>query len=358
MASKKFPLAVATTLVFCGAVSGLYLTKPVLAADSNVHDLNFLPYKISEELTRKLEGASLADIFPVIVSFNKTLNNEDYAKLEKEIGEFSRKYTYDTVMNGFAGDLTKEQILLLNKTSFVTLIELDQIVTNYDDIIVESTFSKDKNGWIGGFSDYPYKDKVHYKLRFSLKSLPKEINIKRKGLYLSGYNGSDDLFMFVKKKLDTNDRLKPNTKYSVTFDFDIATNARDEVGVGGSPGKSVFVKIGATNTEPTPIMDKTGFYLMNIDKGNQGVEGKDAFIIGDLQKTTIASEKYELKPFNNKQRPFIVETDKNGELWLFIGTDSAFEGVTSIYYPRIKVTLKEVIDKPEKKQVSFHIKEF
>ncbi|MEB2302626.1 protease inhibitor I9 family protein [Lysinibacillus xylanilyticus] len=342
MIGKKISLVVATTLVFCGAVSGLNLTKPALAADSNVQDVNILPYKISEELTRKIEGASPSDVFSVIVSFNKTLNNEDYAKLEKEIGEFSRRYTYDTVISGFAGDLTKEQILLLNKTSFVTLIDLDQIVTNYDDIIVESTFSKDKNGWIGGFSDYPYKDKVRYKLRFSLKSLPKEINIKRKGLYLSGYNGSDDLFMFVKKKLDTNDRLKQNTKYSVTFDFDIATNARDEVGVGGSPGKSVFVKIGATNTEPIPVMDKTGFYLMNIDKGNQGKEGKDAFIIGDLQKTTIDSEKYELKYFNNKQRPFIVETDKNGELWLFIGTDSAFEGVTSIYYPRIKVTLKEV----------------
>jgi len=341
--NKKIPLIMATTLVFCGAVSGLNLTKPALAAeDSNVQDVNNLPYKISEELTRKIEGASPSDVFSVIVSFNKTLNKEDYAKLEKDIGEFSRRYTYDTVISGFAGDLTKEQLLLLNKTSFVTLIDVDQIVTNYDDIIVESTFSKDRSGWIGEFSDYPHQDKGRYKLQFSLKSLPKELNNKRKGLYVSGYNGSDDLFMFVKKKLDANDRLKPNTKYSVTFDFDIATNARDEIGVGGSPGKSVFVKIGATNTEPIPVMDETGFYLMNIDKGNQGVEGKDAFIIGDLQKTTIDSEKYEVKPFNNNQRPFIVETDKNGELWLFIGTDSAFEGVTSIYYPRIKVTLKEV----------------
>lgn len=338
---KKISLVVATTLVFCGSVSGLNLTKPALAAHSNGHDVNVLPYKISEELTRKIEGASTSDVFSVIVSFNKMLNKEDYAKLEKEIGEFSRRYTYDSVISGFAGDLTKEQILLLNKNAFVTLIDLDQVVTNYDDIIVESTFSKDKNGWIGGFSDYPLKDKVRYKLRFSLKSLPKEINNKQKGLYLSGYNGSDDLFMFVKKKLDTNDRLKPNTTYSVTFDFDIATNAGDKIGVGGSPGDSVFVKIGATNTEPIPVLDKTGFYLMNIDKGNQKGEGKDAFMIGDLAKTTI-DKKYELKPFNNKQRPFIVETDKKGELWLFIGTDSAFEGVTSIYYPRIKVTLKEV----------------
>ncbi|MFJ3387727.1 hypothetical protein [Lysinibacillus sp. NPDC086135] len=312
MINKKIPLIVATTLVFCGAVSGLNMTKPALAADSNVQDVNILPYKITEELTRKIEGASPSDVFSVIVSFNKTFNKEDYAKLEKEIGEFPRRYTYDTVISGFAGDLTTEQILLLNKTSFVTLIDVDQIVTNYDDIIVESTFSKDRSGWIGEFSDYPHKDKVRYKLQFSLKELPKEINNKRKGLYLSGYNGSDDLFMFVKKRLDTNDRLKPNTKYSVTFDFDIATNAKDEIGVGGSPGKSVFVKIGATNTEPIPVMDETGFYLMNIDKGNQGVEGKDAFIIGDLQKTTIDSEKYEVKHFNNNQRPFMVETNNNG----------------------------------------------
>ncbi len=342
MIGKKFRLVVTTTLVFFGAVSGLNLTKPAIAADSNVQDVNTLPYKISKELTRQIEGASPSDVFSVIVSFNKTLNKEDYAKLDKEIGGFSRRYTYDSVISGFAGDLTKEQILLLHKTSFVTLIDLDGIVTNCDDIIVESTFSKDRSGWIGGFSDYPHKDKVHYKLQFSLNSLPKEINNKRKGLFLSGYNGSDDLFMFVKKKLDTNDRLKPNTKYSVTFDFDIATNAKDEIGVGGSPGQSVYVKIGATNMEPIPVMDEAGFYLMNIDKGIQGNEGKDAFIIGDLQKTTIDSEKYDLKPFNNKQRPFIVKTDNVGELWLFIGTDSAFEGVTSIYYPRIKVSLEEV----------------
>lgn len=338
---KKIAKVVATTLVIGGSFSTVDLAKPVLA-HNNVQDVSILPYKISEALAQEIETASISDVFPTIVTFDKSLNKKDYARLEKEIGKIYKKHTYNSVINGFAGDLTKEQILLLNNSEFVTFIDLDSLISIDDDIIVESTFNKGSNGWIGGFSDYPDGDEDFYKLQFSLKSLPDEINNKQKGLYLSGYNGSDDLFMFVKKKLDKKDKLKPNTTYSMTFEFDIATNARKNwMGVGGTAGESVFVKMGATKKEPTPFVDESGFYLMNIDKGNQSEEGKDAFMIGNLAKE-IDDEKYELKHFENIQRPFIVKTDEKGELWLMIGTDSAFESVTSIYLPHIKVTLKEV----------------
>ncbi|MCC8438551.1 protease inhibitor I9 family protein [Brevibacillus sp. M2.1A] len=344
MNKKKIALMVATTLVMGGSVSALGLTKPVEAYNT-VQNVGILPYKISDELARKIEKASVSEKLPVIVYFEKSLNKEDYKKIEKEIGKISKKHTYEGVINGFAGDLTKKQISLLNNTSFVTLIDLDSVASTGDGIIVESAFSKGTDGWIGGFADYPEKDKGFYKLTSSLKTLPKEINSKQKGLYLSGYNGSDDLFMFVKKKLNKKDQLKPNTTYSVTFDFDIATNAgKNGMGVGGAAGESVFVKIGATKNEPIPVKEKLGFLRMNIDKGNQSEEGKDAFMIGNLSKTTTDNDKYELKPFNTEQRPFIVKTDKNAELWLLIGTDSAFEATTSIYIPRIKVTLKEVTE--------------
>ncbi len=215
-------------------------------------------------------------------------------------------------------------------------------------IVVNSNFKNSMDGWRGGFSDYPDKDKQIYKLKFERRLLPKEINNKEKALYLSGINRSDDLFMFVKKKLDKNQRLKPNTIYNVTFDFDVATNAeKNGIGVGGAPGESVYVKVGATSQEPIAKKDKTGFYLMNIDKGNQSVEGKDAYMIGNLAKSITDHGNYELKSFDNKQRPFIFRTNKKAELWLLIGTDSAFESGTSIYIPRVKITLKE-----EKKSTS------
>ncbi|GFZ78719.1 hypothetical protein GCM10008018_25300 [Paenibacillus marchantiophytorum] len=340
--TKKIALMVAATFVIGGSYSTLGFTKPI-EAQSNAQGVNILPFKISEQLAKKIDTASGSDKFPCLVTFDKHLDEQSYANLEKQIGKFSKKQVYETVLEGFAGDLSKEQILLLNNTSFVSHIELDTEVSLGKDIVVTSDFSKNTDGWNGGFSDYPDKDKSIYKLNFSHRLLPKEINNKQKGLYISGVNRSDDLFMFVKKKLDKKEKLQPNTTYSVTFDFDIATNAgKDGMGAGGSPGESVYVKVGATSKEPLAVKDKTGFFWMNIDKGNQSAEGKNAFMIGNLAKTTTDHGKYELKPFDNKQRPFTVKTDDKAELWLLIGTDSAFESGTSIYIPRVNVTLKEV----------------
>ncbi|WP_242309694.1 hypothetical protein [Bacillus cereus group sp. BfR-BA-01524] len=223
-------------------------------------------------------------------------------------------------------------------------IELDPEFSRAQSIVVNSSFNKGNDGWIGGFADYPVEDEAIYYLKFSNKYLPKEIKNKKSGLFISGVNRSDDLFMFTKKKLDEKVKLKPNTTYSLNFDFDIATNAnKNEFGVGGAPGEAVHVKVGATTKEPLPQLDNLRYYRMNIDKGNQAIEGKDAFNVGNLAKVSDSNnEKYELKSFDNKKRPFVVKTDERAELWLFIGTDSGFESKTSIYIPRIKVTLNEI----------------
>ena len=64
----------------------------------------------------------------------------------------------------------------------------------------------------------------------------------------SGNSHSDDLLMFVKRKLTG---LTPNQTYQATFDIQIATNTADDcVGVGGSPGENVYIKAGMTENEP------------------------------------------------------------------------------------------------------------
>ncbi|MCK5181838.1 MAG: hypothetical protein KAQ73_04800, partial [Dehalococcoidia bacterium] len=40
---------------------------------------------------------------------------------------------------------------------------------------------------------------------------------------------------------------------------------------------------------------------------------------------------------------YTVTASPDGELWLLVGTDSGFEGLTGIYYQSIEVTLKPVI---------------
>lgn len=203
---------------------------------------------------------------------------------------------------------------------------------------IEDTFDSDNKGWSGGFADYPEGEEEFYELEYKRISLPNEINSNKKGLYLSGNNHSDDLFMYIKKKIDTFYKLKPNTFYNIVFDFDIATNTpAGAVGVGGAPGEGVTVKAGATIVEPAQVI-RDGEYRMNIEIGSQANAGKDVIVLGNLAKLNGVDFSYELKNFKNED-PFTVQTDEKGELWLIIGTDSGFEATTSIYIPRIKVLI-------------------
>ncbi|NDI34065.1 DUF3221 domain-containing protein [Chengkuizengella sediminis] len=229
--------------------------------------------------------------------------------------------------------------------SFPAQGKANKVIINETKVVIEDTFDMDHRGWTGDFADYPVDyDESQYQLEYARESVPSEIEPESNALFLSGVNRSDDLFMFIKKKVDMSYGLKPNTNYLVNFEFEIASNApAGAFGVGGAPGESVYVKAGATTEEPSLII-QDGYYRMNIDKGNQSTSGKDAIVLGNLAKVSGTFDfSYELINFNNLnfKDAFIAKTDENGELWLLIGTDSGFEGITSIYIPKVKATFTE-----------------
>ena len=49
--------------------------------------------------------------------------------------------------------------------------------------------------------------------------------------------------------------------------------------------------------------------------------------------------KYQLIKRTNSQTPFSAKANDKGELWLIVGTDSGFEGLTTLYYTQIKASL-------------------
>ena len=101
-------------------------------------------------------------------------------------------------------------------------------------------FTSDVEGWQGDFADYPEGEETFYQLDFGFSNLPSPLDVSQGSLKQTGSNHSDDLFMFVKRKLTG---LTPNQTYQATFDIEIASNAADgSVGVGGSPGESVYYK--------------------------------------------------------------------------------------------------------------------
>ncbi len=197
-------------------------------------------------------------------------------------------------------------------------------------------FQTDAEGWTGDFADYPNDPGVEdfYGFAFVHSTLPAPLDITRGALMQSGNNHSDDLFMFIKKKLTG---LEPDKIYTVDFEVEIATNAASGmIGVGGAPGEAVVIKAGASAKEPVKELDDN-YYRMNIDKGTQSIGGENVVVIGDFANGTEENV-YVLKTLKTTN-PVTVSSDSNGEIWIIIGTDSGFEATTTIYYNTVKVTL-------------------
>lgn len=194
------------------------------------------------------------------------------------------------------------------------------------------------DGWAGDFADYPVTDSVFYELEFIRTTLPAPLDTSKYALKISGNNHSDDLFMFIKRKITG---LIPNTTYQLQVGVEFGSNApTNAFGVGGPPGEGVRMKAGASIVEPLKV-DSSGFYLMNIDKGNQSNPGVDMDTIGHVgvsDTTTV----FTLINRSNATHLFVITTDANGEVWVSIGTDSGFEATTTLYYNHITLIFTTV----------------
>ncbi|MDT0676596.1 hypothetical protein [Autumnicola musiva] len=205
--------------------------------------------------------------------------------------------------------------------------------TGNDPLQKSFNFNTGVEEWQADFADYPEGEESFYELEYAYAALPSPLDQDDHAIKQSGNNHSDDLFMFIKRKITG---LKPNSNYDITFTLEFATNAPDNsFGVGGSPGSSVYIKAGASQVEPVKELDDNGIYRMNIDKGNQAEEGEDMINLGDFSNG-LEEDVYALKTLSN-QDPFVMKSDENGEIWVIVGTDSGFEAATTIYYNNILI---------------------
>lgn len=200
-------------------------------------------------------------------------------------------------------------------------------------------FTLGTKGFTAGFSDYPVGQERFFELEDDYRPLPPPLESLGSALFISGNNHSDDLFMFYKGRIGG---LEPGKAYRVSFRVEFATSVPGGcVGIGGSPGESVYVKAGASEVEPMAV-NTGGYYQMNVDKGDQSSRGVNAAVLGDVANSQACGEEapeWELKEVSGGGP---VEATANGEgsLWLFFGTDSGFEGTTSLYYTRIRAILE------------------
>ena len=208
-------------------------------------------------------------------------------------------------------------------------------------VVREFDFSSGDQGFTSDFADLPAGyDPEFYNLVADHRNLPAELG-GGKGLFISGVNRSDDLWMFWKKKITG---LMPNTGYRIALDLELASNVPAGLaGIGGAPAESVYVKLGAFSLEPQVSLDSNGWRRMNLDKGNQSQGGVDTFVAGHIAKEADdTSNQYACIFQDNREGKVSAISSADGSLWVFFGTDSGYEGITSLYYTRLVAILEPV----------------
>jgi hypothetical protein len=114
------------------------------------------------------------------------------------------------------------------------------------------------------------------------------------------------------------------------------------MGIGGSPGESVYIKAGVINKKPEALV-QSGNYVMNIDHGSQSQSGTDAAVLGDAAKGEGPGQDDQTFRYKNFELAQEVTTDSEGRIWIIIGADSGFEGITRLYFDDISATFDPVI---------------
>jgi len=207
-------------------------------------------------------------------------------------------------------------------------------------IVIDSDFEQNNNNWTADLAEYSTAtDTSIIEFRSGRTSLPEPLDKKRTAFMLQSHNRSDDMFMFLKRKVNG---LKANQTYTVVFNVELGTKyPAGGIGAGGSPGSSVYLKAGASTIEPAKKLED-GFYHFNLDKGAQSQEGKDLFVLGNISNG-LDKEDYKIVQRDNAAKPVEVKADANGEIWLCVGTDSGYEGLTRLYYDKIRTTITEKV---------------
>lgn len=204
------------------------------------------------------------------------------------------------------------------------------------DITLTYDFNNGLQGWKVAFADYPPGEEDFFELNSAIKPLPSEISTTRKGLFITGNNHSDDLYMFMTKSIGRAEGIIPGAEYDVRFRITFDSNAPTGcLGTGGAPGESVELLVNTINERPRTFVDDQniirtvfghGNLVSNIANGIDCEVSQGEYVrLVKLQPSTIR-----------------VRTDKDGKLWLVVGTDSGFESTTALFYEKVEVIINRV----------------
>ena len=198
-------------------------------------------------------------------------------------------------------------------------------------------FDAGDDGFAADLSDYMTYQLEGIEPESGPSPLPAPLDPGAGAMRVAFKNGSDDVFFFLKRRIDG---LAPLASRALRVDVRFASNApEDWAGAGGGPGLDVYMKAGAVAHEPLPIPSPVNpeYVTINVDKGNQAEDGTQAVLIGNVA-IPAGPAVWTLRE-NRMKEPLRVAADASGAIWVLVGTDSGYEGHNELYYDRVVVKL-------------------
>lgn len=232
---------------------------------------------------------------------------------------------------------TKIYIFFMMAIGIYTFTFCDDEIVSNTQVVAETNFNEGADGWSAVYAAYPDKDSAFYELVAGIRALPSLLDQTRKGFMLSGNNHSDALQMFLAKKISG---LAPNASYKVETQVELASMYPDgSVGIGGSPGNAVHLVSKFATKGYTLAKGKEEFDNVELVLNTEG-----SVLEQDLGDVSIPTEEYIYQLITRKESSGsqVVKSDPEGKLWAIVGTWSGFEGITTLYYTKIKITFSRI----------------
>lgn len=206
-------------------------------------------------------------------------------------------------------------------------------------VVAQVDFATQAASWAADYADYSPGMEANIAFESGLRDLPAPL--PGKGLLLGGRNAPDDLLMYASTPLSG---LAPNTRYKVKATVTIATNAPADCFGAGGPPSALWLRAGAAPREPAKAFEaSTGLVRVNVEKGEQEVDGTEAVILGDIGTPAAGdcmAPTYAFKTLPVRDDAPVVRSTSDGKLWLFLGTESGFEARSEYYLVNARFTLE------------------
>lgn len=198
-------------------------------------------------------------------------------------------------------------------------------------------FEEGAEGWQAEFADFPVgidaMDPAFYGLVGEVRAMPPIAGADGQGFFLSGDNHSDDLWMAIVREF----RLAPGTAYTVEVELALASEyGTGCLGIGGSPGDSVYLKTGGTPGGLVTTIDGGDHVRwVSPDKGNQAEIGPDAASLGTMANGSDCGDPAFVMV--ERTASLTLASDAEGHVTVFVGSDSGFEGRSNWYIDTLTI---------------------